>query len=74
MSKSTPGQQRYATAEFKGRCLELMDRVRETGEELVVTKHGKPIRSTASATSTGIVEAGNGRESATRQVVFTVTR
>jgi prevent-host-death family protein len=30
-------------AEFKARCLELMDRVRETREELVVAKHGQPV-------------------------------
>jgi prevent-host-death family protein len=32
-----------AAAEFKARCLELMDRVRETGVEYVVTKHGRPV-------------------------------
>ena len=32
-----------AAAEFKATCLELMDRVRETGVEYVVTKHGKPV-------------------------------
>lgn len=30
-------------ADFKARCLELMDRVRETREEYVVTKHGAPV-------------------------------
>jgi prevent-host-death family protein len=30
-------------AEFKARCLELMDRVRETGAEYVITKHGRPV-------------------------------
>lgn len=30
-------------AEFKARCLELMDHVRETGAEYVVTKHGTPV-------------------------------
>ena len=30
-------------AEFKARCLELMDRVRETGAEYIVTKHGEPV-------------------------------
>lgn len=30
-------------ASFKARCLELMDRVRETRETYVVTKHGKPV-------------------------------
>ena len=29
-----------AAAEFKATCLELMDRVRETGAEFVITKHG----------------------------------
>ena len=32
-----------AAAEFKTTCLELMDRVRETGVEYVVTKHGQPV-------------------------------
>ena len=32
-----------AAAEFKARCLELMDRVRETGVEYVITKHGTPV-------------------------------
>ena len=30
-------------AEFKARCLELTDRVRETREEYVITKHGDPV-------------------------------
>jgi len=34
---------RVSAAEFKATCLELMDRVRETGGEYVVTKHGKPV-------------------------------
>lgn len=38
---------RHAThipaAEFKATCLKLMDRVRETRAEYVVTKHGKPV-------------------------------
>ena len=45
-----PGAKRKSTgspslpaAEFKTRCLELMDRVRETGVEYVVTKHGRPV-------------------------------
>lgn len=32
-----------AAAGFKARCLELMDHVRETGAEYVVTKHGEPV-------------------------------
>jgi len=34
---------RLAAAEFKATCLELMDRVRETGAEYIVTKHGRPV-------------------------------
>ena len=34
---------RVAAAEFKAKCLELMDHVRETGAEYVVTKHGTPV-------------------------------
>ena len=35
--------ERVAAAAFKARCLELMDRVRETGAEYVVIKHGTPV-------------------------------
>ncbi len=30
-------------AQFKATCLELLDRVRESGQDIVVTKHGKPV-------------------------------
>lgn len=30
-------------SEFKARCLQLMDEVAETGEEIVITKHGRPV-------------------------------
>ena len=30
-------------SEFKAKCLKLMDEVAETGEEIVITKHGKPV-------------------------------
>ncbi|MFT5089538.1 MAG: prevent-host-death family protein [Candidatus Latescibacterota bacterium] len=29
--------------EFKSKCLKLMDQVRDTHEEIVITKHGKPV-------------------------------
>jgi prevent-host-death family protein len=29
--------------EFKAKCLKLMDEVRDKGEEIVVTKRGKPV-------------------------------
>jgi prevent-host-death family protein len=43
MKKRSPGSTDVAAAEFKARCLELMDRVRETGAEYVITKHGTPV-------------------------------
>ena len=30
-------------AEFKAKCLKLMDTVQKYGEEIIITKHGKPI-------------------------------
>lgn len=30
-------------ARFKAQCLALMDRVGETGEEIVITKHARPV-------------------------------
>ena len=32
-----------AAAAFKAQCLALMDRVNQTGEEIVVTKHNRPV-------------------------------
>jgi prevent-host-death family protein len=41
--KNAPLRDVLAAADFKARCLELMDRVRETGVEYVITKHGEPV-------------------------------
>ncbi len=30
-------------SEFKAKCLQIMDEVAETGESVVITKHGVPI-------------------------------
>lgn len=32
-----------AAGVFKARCLELMDEVARTREEIIVTKHGRPV-------------------------------
>ncbi len=32
-----------AAGEFKAQCLAVMDQVRETGEPVLITKHGKPV-------------------------------
>ena len=53
--RSRPAHQteRLAAATFKSRCLALMDRVRETGAEYVVTKHGVPVAKLVPYTPTG---------------------
>lgn len=35
--------QTIKASEFKAKCLHLMDLVNQTGEELVITKNGKPV-------------------------------
>lgn len=35
--------QQMSAAEFKNKCLKVMDRIMRTGRELVVTKRGKPV-------------------------------
>jgi len=43
---------RVSAAEFKAKCLKVMDEVAETGEPVIVTKHGKPVvRVVAEATT-----------------------
>ena len=42
--KPTTHQARTVTAsEFKARCLQLMDEVNDSGEEIVITKRGRPV-------------------------------
>jgi prevent-host-death family protein len=56
MSEKSPGRKKakpsvareagakyVAAADFKATCLELMDNVKKTGDEYVITKHGKPV-------------------------------
>jgi prevent-host-death family protein len=33
----------YSVTEFKARCLELIDRIEHTREELTITRYGKPV-------------------------------
>ena len=35
--------QTLKASEFKARCLKLMDEVNDTGEEILITKNGKPV-------------------------------
>lgn len=43
MSSHSLRQRTIPAGEFKNRCLALMDEVNETGEEIVITKHGRPV-------------------------------
>jgi prevent-host-death family protein len=36
-------QRTIAAGEFKAKCLQLMDEVKNTGVELVITKRGQPV-------------------------------
>ena len=39
----TTGTRTMKASEFKAKCLKLMDEVAESGEEIVITKNGRPI-------------------------------
>ena len=44
IEKATGGGTRTMKAsEFKAKCLALMDEIAESGEEIVITKRGKPV-------------------------------
>lgn len=38
-----PGSKEVPASAFKDSCLRLIDRVRQTREEIVVTKYGRPV-------------------------------
>ena len=42
-SKSSKGPDEMSATEFKARCLRVMETVRLTGEEIMITRHGKPL-------------------------------
>ncbi len=39
----TPAARTIKATEFKAKCLKLMDEVAESGEEIIITKNGKPV-------------------------------
>ncbi len=43
MTMVAKARQRIPAGKFKATCLALLDRVATTGEELVITKRGRPI-------------------------------
>ena len=42
-SKATGGSRTIKASEFKAKCLKLMDEVAESGEEIIITKNGRPV-------------------------------
>ena len=42
-SDNAPTYRTIQASEFKTKCLELMDEVAESGEEIVITKQGRPV-------------------------------
>lgn len=42
-----------AAGEFKAKCLAIMDQVSESGEPVLITKHGKPVAKLVPAESKG---------------------
>ena len=42
MLQETP-YRTISAGEFKAKCLKLMDEVNETGQQIVITKHGRPV-------------------------------
>ncbi len=41
--KKAAGPRTIKASEFKTKCLKLMDEVAESGEEIVITKNGRPV-------------------------------
>ena len=39
----TPGPRTIEASEFEAKCLKLIDEVAESGEEIVITKNGRPV-------------------------------
>ena len=40
---SATGTRTMKASEFKAKCLQLMDEVAKSGEEIVITKYGRPV-------------------------------
>lgn len=43
MVRKPPGTRTIKATEFKAHCLKLMDEVAQSGEEIVITKRGRPV-------------------------------
>lgn len=54
-ARSRPGSRVIKAGEFKAVCLRLMEQVRETGREFVITKRGEPVAKLGPVTDTGLL-------------------
>ena len=43
MSKKRRASSTLGSAEFKARCLEVVDRVKESRTDVIITRHGRPV-------------------------------
>ena len=43
MMQVPPGVRVVKASEFKAKCLQLMDEVAASGEEIIITKRGRPV-------------------------------
>ena len=52
------GPRTIKASEFKAKCLKLMDEVAENGDEIIITKNGKPVAKLVACRKEGILEFG----------------
>ena len=50
MPADQPAFETIPAGEFKNRCLAIMDEVNDTGTEVLITKHGRPVSRLVPAT------------------------
>ena len=49
------GARTLKASEFKAKCLKLMDEVASSGDEIVITKSGRPVSRLAPSARTGVL-------------------
>ena len=57
-----PGVRVVKASEFKAKCLQLMDEVAASGEEIIITKRGRPVSRLAPYREKSKLEFGRNRE------------
>lgn len=61
-NRERAGRRTIKASEFKAKCLELMDEIAETGEEVVITKNGRPVSRLAPYRAKPEAPFGRGRD------------